>query len=68
MTNLTPPEQLAATLVQMEYPRDEIRAAIVKQYPHVNVDALIDAAQRRKDKIDSDLADAQSANEHTADG
>ncbi len=61
-------EALTATLVQMEYPRDEIRAAVVKRFPGADVDAIIDAEQERKDKIDRELADAQSANEHTTDG
>ena len=68
MTAQLTAEALTATLVQMEYPRDEIRAAVVKRFPGADVDAIIDAEQERKDKIDRELAEAQSANEHNADG
>ena len=63
---MTQAEELAGMLVGAGYPREQIRAAILKDHPGADADALIDAAQARKDGLDASLAlgselDAQAA-------
>lgn len=66
MTPPTPtPRELARVLVGMDYPRDEIVAAVRKHFPDSDVEQLVDQAVEEKSRFESEV-DAEQAADETA--